>query len=135
MIEHTLSGRPPTNELIVRNYLDALSRGRVVDALSAFAIEAVVHDEAGQERRGIRQIAEGFARQRVTAKEPGTLEVVDLHREGDEIVVRVRAANSDPARPQNYLCLFRVDRGRIRSLDMHPATLPRSGRTRTSKLQ
>ncbi len=107
------------DEAVVRQYLTALNSGRFLDALNAFSMDASMRDRAGQERRGIREIAAAFASQ----ERPVRVEVEDLEKEGEEVAVRVRMTFPGNRAPRRYRSIFRVDRDRILSLvmDAEPA--------------
>lgn len=103
-------------EAVVRQYLTALSNGRVLDALNAFSLDASLRDETGRERRGIREIAAAFAR----GDRPIKVEIEELTREGDAVAVQARMAFPGSSSPKTYRSVFRVRRDRIESVAVHP---------------
>lgn len=107
------------NEALVRGYLTALDRGRILDALNAFSLDARLQDETGRERRGIREIAAAFARRELPAK----VDIEDLEREGDTVTARVRLDFPGERGSRSYRSVFWVRRDRIGALVMEP--LPR----------
>src|SRR2546426_4388088 len=75
---------PP--EETVRRFLDALASGRVLDALDAFAMDAVIQDARGEEYRGIREIVEFVNRLR-----PGSMRAEDIVKERDTVTATVQS--------------------------------------------
>ncbi len=113
-------------ETIVRQYLAALDRDAVLDAINAFSLDARMRDEAGRERRGIREIAAAFA----IREHPVKVDIEELEKEGEEVAVRVRMTFPEAREPRVYRSVFHVSRDRIRSLviDPLPARRPHGGR-------
>lgn len=114
------------DEWLVRQYLAALSNGQVLDALNAFSLDARMRDEAGHERRGIREIAAAFA----TRERPVRVDIEDLERKGQAVAVRVRMTFAESREPREYRSVFRVSRNRIRSLEIDPVPATRASRLR-----
>lgn len=103
-----------SDERVVQEYLAALETGRVLDALSAFSMDASFRDESGAERHGIREIAALFARR----GRPAHLELEDVSREGAVLVARVRMRPGAGRRPKVYRGVLRVYGQRIRSVEI-----------------
>src|SRR2546428_3353772 len=80
------AGRTP--EEIVRSLLDALGSGRVLDALDAFALDAVIRDARGREHRGIREIADF-----VNRVEPESLRTESIRQDHGAVTAVVRSRN------------------------------------------
>jgi len=114
------------DERLVKDYLDALSAGRFLDALNAFSMEASFRDESGRERHGIREIAAAFA----LHVRPLSVEIEELRHEGDVLSVRVRMSFPENRTPKIYRSVFRIRRDRIDSLEIDslPASRPKKGR-------
>jgi SnoaL-like protein len=110
-----------TDEAVVRHYLAAISAGNVLDALSAFSMDARMRDEGGRERNGIREIAAAFASQ----GHPVRVEVEEVQREGETVAVRMRMTFPEGSAPKEYRSVFRVSRERIHSLVMDPVPMRR----------
>ncbi len=104
------------DEQVVRTYLTALKNGRVLDALNTFSLDARLRDEAGRERRGIREIAQAFA----SRERPVRVDIEDLENEGEAVAVRLRMTFSRSQEPRVYRSVFRISRNRIKSLVMDP---------------
>ncbi len=105
-----------SDEAVVRHYLTALGSGRILDALNAFSMDARMRDQAGRERRGIREIAAAFASQ----DRPVQVDIVDLEDEGEAVSVRVRMTFPRSLESRVYRTVFRVNRDRINSLVISP---------------
>ena len=101
-------------EELVGRYLEALRRGRVVDALDVFATDAVVRDERGIEHRGIREIAASF----VKLRRPKKVELVALDRAGDTTVAIVDIRGDENTAPERFRETFEVREGRVRTLTL-----------------
>jgi hypothetical protein len=115
-----------TDEAIVRHYLAALNDGQVLDALNAFSMDAQMHDEAGRDQHGIREIAAAFA----VRVHPVQVEIEELEKEGESVAVRMRMTFPEHAASKEYRSVFRVRRERIHSLVMEPLPGPRTQRGR-----
>ncbi len=112
------------DETVVRGYLEALDHGRILDALSAFSLDARVRDGSGHERRGIREIAAAFVREEL----PVRVDVEDLEREGETVTARVRMTYPGGRRSQTYRSVFWVRRDRIQSVVMEAVPTNRLAR-------
>src|SRR2546426_10373088 len=75
---------PP--EETVRRLLNALASGRVLDALDAFAMDAVIQDARGEGYRGIREIVEFVSRLR-----PGSMRAEDIVKQRDTVPATARS--------------------------------------------
>lgn len=117
------------DEAVVRHYLSALNNGQFLDALNAFSMDARMRDQAGRERRGIREIAAAFASER----HPVSVDIEDLEKEGEAVAVRVRMTFPEAREPTIYRSVFRVSRNRIHSLVMDPLPASRSRGRRVSR--
>lgn len=129
MSEVDVAGARAPDEAVVRGFLTALDSGRFLDALNAFSMDARMRDEAGRERRGIREIAAAFASQ----AHPVRVEIEDLEKEGREVAVRVRMTFPESRATKTYRSVFRVDRDRIHSLVMNLEPTTRSRRNRLAQ--
>ncbi len=112
------------DEQVVRTYLTALNNGQILDALNTFSLDARLRDEAGRERRGIREIAQSFA----ARERPVHVDIEDLENEGEAVAVRVRMTFPHAEEPREYRGVFRVSRNRIRSLVIDPIPARRVSR-------
>ncbi len=92
---------------VVRKFYEALSRGRMVDALDLFATDAVLQDAMGSESRGIRAITTALLEYR----KPQAIALDRIESAGSDVRVDFRTKRS-----RRYRGLFSVDRGRIRSM-------------------
>jgi len=101
-------------EELVGQYLEALRRGRVVDALDVFATDAVVRDERGIEHRGIREIAASF----VKLRRPMKVHLLELGRAGDTTVAIVDLSTNADVPPERFRDTFVVRDGRVRTLTL-----------------
>lgn len=126
MLETRVPGQDGPDESLVRDYLRALSSGRFLDALSAFSMDASLREESGLERHGIREIAAAFARR----ERPLTMEIEDLHREGDAVSVLLRMRLPNHPADEEYRSLFHIRQDRIRSLEIETMPGPRSRKDR-----
>ncbi len=129
MIESTLPGEEEPEEAVVRHYIAALNNGKVLDALSAFSMDASMRDESGLVRHGIREIAAAFARREPSVK----VEIEDVRREGDRLTVRVRMTRTADRRPKVYRSVFHVAGDRIHALEISPIPAAKSLRRRLTR--
>ena len=109
---------PP--EETVRRFLDALASGRVLDALDAFAMDAVIRDARGEEYRGIREIVEF-----VNRLGPGSLRAEDIVKERDTVTATVRSRTG--GREERSRHTYTLGGGRVRSLRIDAGGRPRRG--------
>ena len=112
VMEVPSAGRAP--EELVRQYFEALRRGRVVDALDVFSTDAVLWDEAGTEHRGIRAIAASF----VHGRSPTRISLISVIRSDRDIATIAEIRRTLSAPPIRYRAVFSIDQGRVRSLTM-----------------
>ncbi len=105
----------------MRHYIAALNNGQVVEALSAFSMDASLRDESGRERHGIREIAAAFALRERRVR----IDIEELRREGDKFSLRVRMSDPESRKPKIYRSVFHVGGDRIHALEIDP--LPVSG--------
>ena len=131
MLESIPSAVEEPDERLVRDYLAALNHGQLIDALSAFSMDASFRDQSGREKHGIREIAEAFVRQ----ERPVRVEIEDLQREGDAVSVRVRMSTRANRGPRTYRSVFHVSRNRIHSLEIDPIPTARHRSKRTSRTE
>ncbi len=117
------------DEQVVRTYLTALNNGQILDMLNAFSLDARLRDEAGRERRGIREIAEAFA----ARERPVQVDIEDLENEGEAVAVRMRMSYPRGQREREYRSVFRVSRNRIHSLVIDPIPAHPASRRRQSR--
>ncbi len=117
------------DERVVRTYLTALNNGQTLDALNAFSLDARFRDEAGRERRGIREIARAFA----TRERPLQVDIEDLENDGESVAVRLRMTYPGGQRKREYRSVFRISRNRIRSLVIDPIPAHRASRRRQGR--
>ena len=111
---------PP--EETVRRFLDALASGRVLDALDAFAMDAVIQDARGKEHRGIREIVEF-----VNRLPPGSLRAEDIVKERDTVTATVRSQAG--GREERVRHTYTFGGGRVRSLRIDAGGRPRRAGT------
>jgi hypothetical protein len=97
---------PEEAEAVVSEFVDSLSEGRMIDALDLIAMDAVLRDEAGNERRGIRAIAKSL----LPFREPHAVALETIETAGNEVRVLFRREKS------RLRGSFSVSQGRIRSL-------------------
>jgi len=98
---------PEEAEAVVSEFVDSLSEGRMIDALNLIATDAVLHDESGNEVRGIRAIARSL----LPYREPHAVALETIEMAGPDVRVLFQRKKSRRLRG-----LFSVSRGRIRSL-------------------
>ncbi len=120
-------GGPET--ALVRHYLTALNEGQVLDALSAFSMDAQMRDASGRERHGIREIAAAFANR----PRPLKVDVDDVRQEGETVAVRMRMSFPEDHELREFQGVFRVSHERIRSVTVDPVPSSRSRRSRLSR--
>lgn len=107
---------PP--EETVRRFLDALTSGRVLDALDAFAMDAVIRDARGNEHKGIREIVEFVNRLRL-----GSFRAEDIVKERDTVTATVRSRAG--GREERVRHTYTLGDGRVRSLKIDAGGRPR----------
>jgi ketosteroid isomerase-like protein len=129
MLETMNPGNGEPEEALVRSYLAALNNGESIEALNAFATDALYRDESGREQRGIREIVAAFVRR----QKPLSVEIEELQRDGDAVSVRMRMTYPAKDAPRVYRSVFRVQGDRIRSLVIDPLPVPRSRKSRVTK--
>lgn len=122
MWETRVHGADEPDESLVRDYLNALRTGRFLDALNRFSMDASLRDESGRERHGIREIAAAFARR----EPPLTMDIEDLHREGDVVSVLMRMTFPDQPAGKEYRNRFHIRHDRISSLEIDALPVPRA---------
>lgn len=113
----TLGLPASTQEGVVRRFLDAARRGRVVDMLDAFATDAVLGDEDGREYHGIRAIATALLPYRT----PARIDVEELRTGPGSVTALVRLGSGGPRAPRRFLETFCFRGLRIESLTIRPA--------------
>jgi hypothetical protein len=106
---------PP--EETVRRFLDALGSGRVLDAIDAFAMDAVIRDARGKEHRGIRAIVEF-----VNHLRPGPLRAEEIVNEQDTVTATVRSRAG--GREERARHTYTIGGGRVRSLRIETGGRP-----------
>ena len=126
MLDTIAPGQQRPDQALVRHYLAALNNGQILDALNAFSMDALLRDESGRERHGIREIAAAFAQR----ERPIKVEIEELRSEGDAVAVRVRMSFPKDRTPEVYRSLFHVRRNRIHALEMDPLPPSPSARGR-----
>ena len=107
---------PP--EETVRRFLDALASGRVLDALDAFAMDAVIQDVKGNQHKGIREVIEF-----VNQLRPGSLRAEDIVKERDTVTATVRSWAG--GREERVRHTYTFGDGRVRSLKIDAGGRPR----------
>lgn len=107
MTEGTVEVSAQEAAAIVREFYDALAGGRMVDALSLVATDAVLQDEKGDESRGIGAIARSL----LPYRSPNGISLESVESITPDVSVLFRKAKSRRLRGH-----FSVDRGRIRSV-------------------
>lgn len=107
MTEGTVELSAQEAAAIVREFYDALAAGRMVDALSLVATDAVLQDEQGGESRGIGAIARSL----LPYRKPNGISLESVESIAPDVSVLFRKAKSRRLRGH-----FSVDRGRIRSV-------------------
>jgi ketosteroid isomerase-like protein len=101
---------PEAAEAVVSEFVDSLSEGRMIDALDLIAMDAVLLDETGHERRGIRAIAKSL----LPYREPHAVALETIETAGPEVRVLFRKKKS------RLRGSFSVSHGRIRSFRLEP---------------
>lgn len=107
----------PSELETAQRFLQALRDGRVVDALDAFAPDAIIREGEGMERRGLRAIAGSLLPYRV----PGRVEIVEIHRSVHGVTARLHANLGIGDRSRDYRATFQISGNRIRALDLRPS--------------
>jgi hypothetical protein len=103
---------PEEAKAIVSEFVDSLTEGRMVDALNLLATDAVLHDEAGVEQRGIGAIAKSL----LPYREPHAVDFETMETAGNDVRVLFRGKKA-----RRFSGSFSVSRGRIRSLRLEAA--------------
>jgi hypothetical protein len=103
---------PEEAEAVVSEFVDSLTEGRMVDALNLLATDAVLHDAAGHEQRGIMAIAKSL----LPYREPHAVDFEKMETAGTDVRVLFRGKKS-----RRFSGSFSVSGGRIRSVRFESA--------------
>lgn len=107
----------PSELETARRFLQALHDGRVLDALDAFAPDAVIREDGAREHRGLRAIALSL----LPYREAGRVDIIGLHRSTQGVTALLRAHTGLGEAFQEFRATFRISGSRIHSLHLQPS--------------
>ncbi len=117
MSASTLEWEPSDPVALARRFLESLRDGRLVDALDTLSPDAVISDETGHDRHGIREITASLLPYRI----PSRLAADRVEAHGSVVSAVVRIPAGPGGRDRRYRARIQVRAGRIHSVGFRPA--------------
>lgn len=112
----SLEFAPGDPEALARRFFESLKEGHLVDALETLSPTAVISDDTGPDRRGLREITASL----IPFRTPSLLRADRFETLGDAVSARVQIPGDLTKGPRRYRARLTVRGGRIQTVTLRP---------------